>query len=184
MKKYYPGPSSGKNYGEAGPAWVVAFFIRIALIILVIVSCALTFSSQANGLVVKNPVRLSGPATAAGCLYSFCQSSAFMKPVEQLLPVSLKSFTVKRTEEGVVLDWSSSMEKNVSHFAIERSVDGTDYTDIAIIFTEGDSSGDRAYRFADALKKVHAQVIYYRLRMVDLDQKYEYSPVRNVQLGK
>jgi hypothetical protein len=148
MKKYYPGPSSGKGFGEAGPAWAVAFFIRIALIVVVIVACAITFNSQAQGL-----------------------------------PVLLKSFTAWKADEGIVLNWTSSMEKNVSHYAIERSVNGSDYTDIGIIFTENDSHSGRDYRFCDALKNVQAQVLYYRLRMVDMEQHDEYSPIRIIHMG-
>jgi hypothetical protein len=75
------------------------------------------------------------------------------------------------------------MEKNVSHFAIERSVNGSDYSDIGMIFTNGDSDIERDYSFSDDVKNMSKKVVYYRLKMVDLDGRFEYSPVRVINVG-
>jgi hypothetical protein len=125
-----------------------------------------------------------GQQGAADRMYSFWfKSFSYHAPVESTLPVKLTSFNAKKNDSKVILNWSTGMEKNVSHFVIERSVDGSDYTDIGMIFTDGDSDFQREYQFTDDVKNLKQQVLYYRLRMVDLDAKYERSPVRVIRMG-
>lgn len=124
-----------------------------------------------------------GSNGAADRMYSFWfKSFAYQAPVASTLPVKLSAFTVKKNGNKAILNWTTAMEKNVSHFAIERSVDGSEYTDIGVLFTDGNSDVQRDYQFTDELKHVNKQMIYYRLRMVDLDGRYEHSPVRVIRL--
>jgi len=74
------------------------------------------------------------------------------------------------------------MEKNVSHYTIQRSATGNDFDDAGIIFSEGNSDVTKNYSFKDA-QTGNNSVLYYRLKMVDIDGATEYSPVRMVRLG-
>lgn len=119
------------------------------------------------------------------------QYSMYMKgfeyPSQITLPLDLLSFTAYVNKSKVDLNWQTAAEKNVSHFAIEKSTDGKNYSDIATVFAYGNTSANdkRSYSFSDNLSgKNNASIIYYRLRCIDIDGKYTYSPIRVVRIGE
>ena len=95
-----------------------------------------------------------------------------------LLPVVLIDFTAQKNDEAVLLNWKATQESGFRQYEIERSTDGTSYTRIGTV--AGRNLAD--YRFTDnALPAV--SVLYYRLKMVDIDGKYTYSKVVSVRSG-
>src|SRR5207302_3072382 len=50
-----------------------------------------------------------------------------------LLSLKLLSFTGKRNKDNIALSWVTTNEVNVRHFVIERSFNGTDFSDVATI---------------------------------------------------
>lgn len=109
----------------------------------------------------------------------------FVAPVESTLPVKLSSFTAVLNQGNVDLKWTTSMEKNVSHFEVERSFDGREYKSIGMVFAYGNTDEKQSYTFIDKqLDMTKAGVVYYRLRSVDIDTKAEYSQVRLIHIGK
>lgn len=74
------------------------------------------------------------------------------------------------------------MEKDFSHFVVEKGGNGIDYTDAGVLFTDGNSSIRKEYSFRDDLKNSTSGLVYYRLKMVDLDGKYQQSEVRIIRL--
>ena len=125
-----------------------------------------------------------GQQGAADRMYSvWFKSFSYQAPVQSTLPVKLTAFNAKKNDTKVQLSWTTSMEKNVSHFVIERSVNGSDYSDVGMLFTNGDSDIERNYQFNDDVKHMSKQVLYYRLKIVDLDGKSEFSPVRVIRIG-
>lgn len=125
-----------------------------------------------------------GSQAAADRMYSFWfKTFTYQNPISSTLPVKLSAFNAKKNDTKVALTWTTSMEKNVSHFSIQRSLSGSEYTDIGMIMTNGDSDIERNYQFSDDVKNMSKQVVYYRLKMVDLDGRFEYSPVRVIRIG-
>ncbi|HEX6429390.1 MAG TPA: hypothetical protein VF008_16980, partial [Niastella sp.] len=58
-------------------------------------------------------------------MYSFWfRSFAYQAPVNSSLPVVLSSFSAKKTSNQVILNWSTDIETDVSHFVIEKSLNG------------------------------------------------------------
>lgn len=107
----------------------------------------------------------------------------FSSPV--LLPVKLVSFTAALNTSNIDLKWITASEKNVSHFVIEKSLDGKVYADAGIVFATGNTAETTNYSFSDKNIDVTKQsVVYYRLRSVDIDGKSELSYIRSVRLGK
>jgi hypothetical protein len=111
----------------------------------------------------------------------------FSYPNQVTLPVELISFsaTLSEAKKAVDLKWTTATEKNVSHFTIEKSLDGQNYSDAGLVFAYGNTSDRVDYSFTD--KNINAAgkgVIYYRLRSVDIDGKSQLSPVRLIRLGK
>jgi hypothetical protein len=118
-------------------------------------------------------------------MYSFWfKSFAYQAPVQSSLPVVLNSFTAKKASNQVLLNWSTDIEKNVSHFVIERSLNGKDFTDAGIIFTDGNSDVRKEYTFKDDMKSITSGLIYYRLKIVDLDGAYKQSAIRIIRVAE
>jgi Secretion system C-terminal sorting domain len=98
------------------------------------------------------------------------------------LPVKLVSFTAIKENETALLKWSASSEINTSHFIIEHSPDGLGYSGLATVNAAGYSSNQTNYSYK------HLQPAkgfnYYRLKIIDRDGKFEYSPVRRLKFDK
>ncbi len=101
------------------------------------------------------------------------------------LPVSLPSFTVSLTEEkNALLKWQTSSEINFSHTEIERSTNGSVFEHIETIKANG-GSGTNHYTATDLLSLLKPQLsntYYYRLKLVDMDGSFVYSPTRIISL--
>lgn len=110
----------------------------------------------------------------------------FIYPNLSTLPVSLESFTatLNSVNSKSNLNWTTASEMNVSHFEVERSFDGQEYKQIALVFAAGNSGSKINYSYPDNITNVTSSIIYYRLKMIDIDGKYSYSNVRIVYLGK
>ncbi len=101
------------------------------------------------------------------------------------LPVKLASFTATlNNSKKVDLKWTTASEMNVSHFMIERSTDGSNFSEAGMVFAYGNSTEAKNYSFSDNISSIQSDVIYYRLRSVDVDGKFEYSETRIIRLSK
>ncbi|MCE3283476.1 MAG: type sorting protein, partial [Chitinophagaceae bacterium] len=93
--------------------------------------------------------------------------------ITQVFPVKLVSFTATKRSSDNLLQWLVEKQTNFSHYNVERSGNGRDFTRIATI-----PGGPNEFSFAD--DKFAPALNYYRLKMVDVDGKTEYSPVQRV----
>jgi hypothetical protein len=96
-----------------------------------------------------------------------------------ILPVIIADFTVNNNTNAVNLSWSTKQESNSAYFLIERSNDGSSWNQLGQVKASGNSSVALKYNFSD-LAKVNG-VSHYRLKMVDLDNRYVYSDVKSVR---
>jgi hypothetical protein len=97
------------------------------------------------------------------------------------LPVTLVSFTATKANEQVYLNWSTATEINSSHYEIERSTDGVTFEKIGFETAAFNSVELINYQFID--NQPNNGINYYRLKMVDADETFEYSPVRVVNVS-
>jgi len=111
-------------------------------------------------------------------------SCNFVPIAEVLLPVQLKYFTAQLYNNKVNLKWVTATGINTSHFVIEKSFDGRDFSDAGVVFTFGNTMEEMNYNFIDNINGSQAGVIYYRLRSVDADGKFDYSATRIIRVGK
>lgn len=101
------------------------------------------------------------------------------------LPVKLLSFNAMLAPNNKVdLSWSTAIEINASHFVIERSFDGKNFSDVGLLFAFGNTDITQNYKFTDNINAAEKTIIYYRLRQVDADGKVEYSAVRIIRANK
>jgi len=97
------------------------------------------------------------------------------------LPVEFLSFTARRNNNTVQLDWATASESGNSHFEVERSLDGQVYENIGRVNGVGDTEELQQYQFVDRSPKAGAN--YYRLRQVDYDGQFDYSRIVIAQFG-
>jgi len=104
------------------------------------------------------------------------------------LPVKLTTFSAEQCgDRASKLDWTTSSEENSDYFGIERSEDGISWTTIGNVRAAGNSSSKLEYSYIDnklPLTRSKEQIFYYRLRMTDLDGKFEYSDIRGVNFTR
>jgi hypothetical protein len=100
------------------------------------------------------------------------------------LPVELSAFTATPASPAAVrLAWATASEKNSARFEVERSLDGETFAPIGTVVAAGSSSSaPRTYTLDDARLPAGAATLYYRLKQVDADGTFSYSPVRVVAL--
>jgi hypothetical protein len=100
------------------------------------------------------------------------------------LPVELISFNANKVNDAQVrLDWSTAWEINNRGFEIERSTNGVYWTNIGFVEGNGNSNQLLNYTFPTSLAGINSSLVYYRLKQVDFNGKFEYSPVRTVRLN-
>ena len=90
------------------------------------------------------------------------------------LPVKLVYFKAQSAGASLQLTWATSSEKNFHYFQVERASEDLIFNAIGMVEAKG-SSTSTAYAFTDE-KPLNGKN-YYRLKMIDLDEIFEYSPV-------
>lgn len=126
------------------------------------------------------PSCLSGDFAAAVLPpgYTYLLTATEVIVTRSALPVEWLLFEAAAREGGVELHWQTATETNNDHFVVERSLDGRTFQAIATVPGQGNSSAAQAYQFRDRDLPPTAQTLYYRLRQVDFDGAYGFSPIR------
>ena len=94
------------------------------------------------------------------------------------LPVELINFTAERMGKQAKLQWSTATEINNDHFDIEHSKDAVDFEKIGEVKGAGNTSEIQHYAFVHPAP--NTGINYYRLKQVDIDGRFEYTPIRSV----
>ncbi|OQP57469.1 hypothetical protein A4R26_24160 [Niastella populi] len=95
------------------------------------------------------------------------------------LPVTLLNFTARPHGNAVLVNWNTSMEVNNKYFIVERSADGSVFTEIGRLAGAGNSDHEKRYQFTDV--NPLAGISYYRLRQVDFDGQFALSSTATVR---
>lgn len=129
---------------------------------------------------------IAGGSSAADRMYSFWfKGLSYNVPVIITLPVKLTSFTAVLNNNQADLKWVSSSEKDVSHYVVQKSTDGKNFSDAGVVMAAGNSTDNITYTFTDkTIDTDHEGVTYYRLRSVDIDAKSQLSEVRVIRVDK
>jgi hypothetical protein len=101
--------------------------------------------------------------------------SVFRNIPQGVLPLKLLSFTGQliNNNKQVQLDWQTAFEQNVNTYQAEWSGDSRNWKKIADIpAKDNENTNHYSYIHTDP-----STVNYYRLKMIDLDDKFSYSEV-------
>ena len=95
-----------------------------------------------------------------------------------VLPITLLNFSATTLSNANLLQWKTSQEINTKHFEIEWGADGLSFIKISTQQAAGNSSAVRKYSYLHTSPAGSSN--YYRLKMVDADVRFTYSPVIKV----
>jgi hypothetical protein len=96
-----------------------------------------------------------------------------------LVPVTLLDFIAKKNDESVLISWYATQETSFKKYEIERSTDGRTFNKIGEV--EGKNLAN--YNFSDN-DLPRNSVVYYRLKMIDIDGRFDFSKIVSVKLNK
>jgi hypothetical protein len=97
-----------------------------------------------------------------------------------VLPLTLESFTAVPADNTVLLSWKISDAVNVSTFSIERSSDGLGYLPVGSVAFSPVATD---YNFTDMSLPDVKSTWYYRLKTIDNDGNYTYSPIVSANIA-
>ena len=98
-----------------------------------------------------------------------------------LLAAELSKFDGETETEGNRLSWTTASEKDLSHFVVERSIDGRSFIELGRVNAVGTSTEVNHYQYFDADNQ--SELVYYRLRQVEMDGKIAYSKIISLSRG-
>jgi hypothetical protein len=100
------------------------------------------------------------------------------------VPVTLTDFNAALVNCQPLLKWVTETETNSDRFEMERSYPGNaTWTLIGTIAAAGNTTRKTEYNFADRTVNNASEKVLYRLKMIDKDGKYKYSPVLPVSIN-
>lgn len=111
-------------------------------------------------------------------LGSICNQQTFI-PIPVALSLDLLQFNAVASSGDVLLNWETANETNVKEFIVEYSKDGSLWTSVGSV-AAGGSITFNSYQFTHF--GVSAVLNLYRLKMMDTDGKFSYSPIKSVTI--
>lgn len=94
------------------------------------------------------------------------------------LPVTWLFFNGTNRNSDNILKWATASEQNSKEFRLERSLNGTSFSEIAVVPAAGTSTGARHYEYTDRnIDRLNSNVMFYRLKQVDLDNNFRFSSI-------
>jgi endoglucanase len=102
--------------------------------------------------------------------------SRFVSPPPMPLPLELLSFEARKLETNKnQLSWSIDNSGDVDHFIVQRSCNGTNFSDIALI----SNKSMQHFQFIDSgLSTLSCPTCYYRLQLTGKNGKQLYSAIK------
>jgi len=99
-----------------------------------------------------------------------------------ILPVRMLYFRAEKQQDKSLLSWATASEVNSSGFAVERSKDARNWTEIGFVASKANSGKELSYSFLDEQPMNGDN--FYRLKQLDMDGSIEYSQVQLVRFDK
>ncbi|TXI33389.1 MAG: hypothetical protein E6Q58_02795 [Niabella sp.] len=97
-----------------------------------------------------------------------------------VVPLTLLSFDAQHYENNkALLRWATAQEISTLRFEIDRSHDGRNFTYLGTVAASG--NGDHYYSF---ITPMHNNIVYYRLKMIDVDGRFSYSETKKLKMLK
>jgi hypothetical protein len=96
--------------------------------------------------------------------------------------VELLSFTGKLNDQKItVLDWVTASEENNKQFDVEISADGSSFTLLGSVLSQGNSGSEQYYQYVHIAPQPGTS--WYRLKQIDWDGQWKYSNIIQVNVS-
>lgn len=99
---------------------------------------------------------------------------------DEAQPITLTHFSVQQQQDQLVFDWATSMEKEVSHYIIEHSVDGKEFSALYMETAKNSALGAE-YEVMTTTEDLMNNN-YFRLKSVDFSGEFDYSKVVSLNI--
>jgi Repeat of unknown function (DUF5650)/Secretion system C-terminal sorting domain len=100
------------------------------------------------------------------------------------IPLQLLNFSAVLVQNDVLVSWKTTNEINTKNFEVERSPDGSNFTKLGSIAAIN-SGNEHFYHYNDTgAAFLSYSKLHYRLKQVDNDGRYSYSPIVLVHLSR
>ncbi len=112
-------------------------------------------------------------------------ADAFIMKLNQytmILPITLIHFSGHEVQAGNLLKWDTENEFNADYIEIQKSKDGRAFSTIGVMECTLYMPSGSNYYFVDP--NTHLGMNYYRLKMVDMDNQYQFSDVISIINGE
>ena len=94
-----------------------------------------------------------------------------------VLPVKLTDFEANERDCAVSLKWKTTNEAHIKQYEVEYSTDGINFARLTAISSHN-SNIESTYEYSHSLTT--GALHFFRLKIVDLDGSYSYSPVKSI----
>ena len=114
--------------------------------------------------------------SAIGYTYIFIDDVMVAETTPQVLPLRLLDFNGRmNAQQQSELQWTTGSETSTKHFEVQWRTDTKPFTVIGTVQAAGNSTTDKHYNFLH--RNPEAGNNYYRLKMMDIDGRFTYSPI-------
>ena len=181
----FGGYFSSREESGAYTNWTAKIdLISLPSLTVVATSSTRNFTNADGGLPAQEVWHfISGSATLAAGNYRYVVNlgdfgnfdSAYVN-ANCIVPIQLHSFTGALVNNKINLNWKVATATNFSHFEIEKSSNGINFTTVGNVALQNTDQ----YQFADGLS-INNSNYFYRLKLVDLDGNFTYSNILRFQ---
>ena len=173
-----------QKFGFTGASYNFPLTLGVPVEVLQI---TVAHASIATGMfaIEETPPVIGGTASITGVLgEQFANGACNLVLAAVPLPTRLSAFSAKQTNKtNALISWQTASQVNASHFELKRSFDTKNWTQMNKQAAAGNSNQTLNYQFLDKTINEEASfqsIVYYKLKMVDLDGRFEYSDTESV----
>ena len=113
-------------------------------------------------------------------LFAGTDNGVWRRPLVEMIPVELISFTATASGKEVTLNWTTATELNNQGFEVQRKFGSNDFLTVGSIKGNGTTTSPNQYSFVDKL--IDGGKYFYRLKQIDFGGTFEYSNVIEVEV--
>ncbi len=109
-----------------------------------------------------------------------CKTANITVTVSAPAPVTWVDFSAQKQNQDVRLNWTTAQEINNHFFEVQYSTNGYHWNTVGTVAAQKPGTGFTYYQFTDHPADANAAIMYYRIKQVDTDGQFSYSPIRNL----
>jgi hypothetical protein len=131
---------------------------------------------KSNNVWERIPATMSNSVATASNITSFSRFVIINQ--NAVLPVELVDFKGVANGKQNRISWSTASEQNTKYFILERRNNYGDFKSLDLVAATGQSNQPQFYQWVD---QAPTPLSVYRLKIIDLNDSYEYSKVISVE---